>query len=252
MVESSNLYFTNEEIIDSPSKRDGIDPLVEDNLRRYGADIIQEAGVLLKLPQISIVTSQAIFHRFYCRKSFKEHDVHLICMGVIFVSCKYTESLRGLRAVVNVFNYIQQKREKKTIEFLDTNQQRYWDLKHEVIEAELTLLKEFGFMMSVEPPHKYILSYMKLLDRSNELAQKAWNFLNDSMRTTLCVQYKPESISAAAIFMAARMLKVKLPEHPYAWWEIFDTTHDEIESISFDIYNLYTKPKPYYIPIDKL
>ncbi|GAM28641.1 hypothetical protein SAMD00019534_118170 [Acytostelium subglobosum LB1] len=251
---TTNLLFTREDIDNSPSRRDGIDIEVEDTQRRYGVEIIQEAGLLLRLPQVSIVTSQIIFHRFYCRQSFKTFDVKNICMGVVFVAAKYTESLGGrrLRDVVNVFNYIFQKSEGTKAESLDTREVLYWRMKADVVDAELIILKEFGFLLTVEPPHKFILNYMKLLEKSNELAQMAWNYLNDSMRTTLSIQYKPESISAAAIFMASRVLRVRLPEEPYPWWEIFDTTKEEIEAITSEISNLYTKPKPFYIDLQKL
>ncbi|EFA77834.1 cyclin [Heterostelium album PN500] len=245
------MYSVSEEIANSPSRKDGIDYEIEDNQRRYGSHIIQEAGILMKLPQVTIVTSQIIFHRFYCRQSFKSYDVKNICMGVVFIAIKYTEVKRRIRDIVNTFNYVFQKTEGAKIEYLDTREELYWKLKADVMEAEMTVLKEFGFLMKVEPPHKFILNYLKLLEKSNDVAQKAWNYLNDSMRTTLSVQYKPESIAAASIFLAAKMLKVRLVEEPYPWWEIFDTTKEEILSISEEINNFYNKPKPFYIDIEK-
>eukprot|EP01133_Synstelium_polycarpum_P001371 gene1371-1574_t len=140
--------------------------------------------------------------------------------------------MRRIRDIVNVFNHLQQRvselKTKKQALFLDTREEAYWSMKADVVQAEFIILREFGYMMTVELPHKFILNYMKLLDKSNELAQKAWNYLNDSMRTTVSVQYRPEAISAASIYMAARMLRVKLPEDPYPWWEIFDTTKQDI------------------------
>ena len=32
-----------------------------------GAEMITEAGILLKIPWYTIITSQQIYHRFYCR-----------------------------------------------------------------------------------------------------------------------------------------------------------------------------------------
>eukprot|EP01132_Coremiostelium_polycephalum_P003120 gene3120-3901_t len=212
----NNLYFTREEILFSPSRTDGIDPQTEDNLRRYGSEIIQEAAT-----------------------------------SSLFLSFKHTSeySNRKIRDFINVFTYIWQKREGLPIEYVDTSKESYWDFKGDIIISEFEILKEFGFHMMVDVPHKYILNYMKLLDKSNVLAQHSWNYLNDSMRTTLPCQYPPESLAATAIFLAARVEKVKLPESPVPWWELFDTTKDEIETISYEINQLYTKPKPYYIKL---
>ncbi|KAK5580625.1 hypothetical protein RB653_000647 [Dictyostelium firmibasis] len=244
-----NLYFSDEEIQNSPSRKDGISFEIEDNLRRYGVEVIQEAGILLELPQATTVTGQVIFHRFYCRKSLKEYDVKTLAMGSLFVSTKFAEPPRKIRDILNVFTLIWQKKEGLPIEYIDTTKQAYWDLKGDVIAAEFDILKEFGFLMFVDLPHKYILNYMKLLERSKELAQKSWNYLNDSMRTTVTIQYKPESIAAASIFLASRMLGTQLPEEPYPWWELFDTTKEEIELISFEINKLYSKSPPYYIDV---
>ncbi|KAF2077716.1 hypothetical protein CYY_000963 [Polysphondylium violaceum] len=242
-----NLYFSDDEILNSPSRRDGVSEQVEDNQRRYGAEILQEAGILLELPQSTIVTSQIIFQRFFSRQSFRQFDVKTIALGCLFVSCKFTNSLRKIRDLLNTFTHIWQKRENLPVEYIDTTKQHYWDLKGDVIAAEFEILREFGFMVSVDYPHKYILNYMKLLDKSTELAQKSWNYLNDSMRTTVAIQYRPEAIAAASIFLASRVLAEKLPEEPYPWWELFDTTRSEIDLISYEINNLYSKPKPFYI-----
>jgi hypothetical protein len=44
------------------------------------------------------------------------------------------------------------------------------------------------------------------------------------------VRYKPGQIAAAAIFMAARVLQIKLPGPPFPWWELFDCVVDGIFS----------------------
>lgn len=47
------------------------------------------------------------------------------------------------------------------------------------MKSERAILKELGFMVYVELPHKFILNYTKVLDGDGELTQQAWNFLND-------------------------------------------------------------------------
>lgn len=44
-----NFYLTDEQIKTSPSRKDGIDETTEITLKIYGCDLIQEAGILLRL-----------------------------------------------------------------------------------------------------------------------------------------------------------------------------------------------------------
>ena len=52
-------------------------------------------------------------------------------------------------------------------------------MKNELIKTERYFLKELGFMLLVVHPHKFVLNYIKILEGSPELAQKAWNYIND-------------------------------------------------------------------------
>ena len=69
----------------------------------------------------------------------------------------------------------------------------------------------------MQHPHKFVLYYVglfKLGDAAVEraLAQRAWNYLNDSLHLDLCVRARCEVVAAAALFLAARACGVPLPE----------------------------------------
>lgn len=51
----------------SPSRADGVDPTEELMHRAFGCELIQEAGILLRLPQVVMVTGQNLLHRFFYR-----------------------------------------------------------------------------------------------------------------------------------------------------------------------------------------
>jgi hypothetical protein len=44
-----NFYLTDEQLKDSPSRKDGTDEATETTLRIYGCDLIHESGILLRL-----------------------------------------------------------------------------------------------------------------------------------------------------------------------------------------------------------
>ena len=97
--------------------------------------------------------------------------------------------------------------------------QRYHDLREVLLTMEKYILKElgFGFYNIMDHPHKFILYYIKTLGGESSLAQKAWNYLNDSLRLDCCVRYRAELIACAAIFMAARDLQVTEESLHHAW-----------------------------------
>ena len=101
-----------------------------------------------------------------------------------------------VRDVLNVFNHLKQKR-AGALNFaaLDIYSQKYTTLKERLIRAEREILKELGFVLYTEHPHKFILNYCKLLTLERDtprLAQQAWNFINDSQRTNVCFKFAPE------------------------------------------------------------
>jgi len=71
-----------------------------------------------------------------------------------------------------------------------------------------------------------------------------------SLRTNICVRFKPEEIAAASLYFAARRLGISLPENP-PWWELFDTALPSIEDICYHVIQLYNKPKTQEIQLDK-
>lgn len=51
----------------SPSRIDGIAEDIEVQHRILGCEMVQEAGILLRLPQVVMATGQNILHRFFYR-----------------------------------------------------------------------------------------------------------------------------------------------------------------------------------------
>lgn len=69
-----NVYFTREQVENTPSGAHGIDYETETTWRIAACDLIQEAGMLLRCNQAVMATGQVLFHRFFCRKSMKEYS----------------------------------------------------------------------------------------------------------------------------------------------------------------------------------
>ncbi|XP_024030986.1 cyclin-L1-1 [Morus notabilis] len=244
------FYLTDEQLQNSPSRKDGIDEATETTLRIYGCDLIQESGILLRLPQAVMATGQVLFHRFYCKKSFARFNVKKVAASCVWLASKLEECPRKARQVLIVFHRMECRRENLPIDILDPYSKKYSDLKMELTRTERHTLKEMGFICHVEHPHKFISNYLATLGTPTELRQEAWNLANDSLRTTLCVRFKSEVVACGVVYAAARRFQVPLPENP-PWWKVFDADKSGIDEVCRVLAHLYSLPKAQYIPVCK-
>ncbi|XP_036319510.1 cyclin-L1 [Rhagoletis pomonella] len=228
----------------TPSHVDGLDPETEKDLRILGCELIQTAGILLKLPQVAMATGQVIFQRFFYSKSFVRYNMETVAMSCVCLASKIEEAPRRIRDVINVFHHIKQVRAQKDIAPMILDQ-TYTNLKTQVIKAERRVLKELGFCVHVKHPHKLIVMYLQVMkyEKHEKLMQMSWNFMNDSLRTDVFMRYQPETIACACIYLSARKLGISLPNNP-PWFGIFRVSEDHIVDICYRITELYMRAKP--------
>ncbi|XP_022901051.1 cyclin-L1 [Onthophagus taurus] len=246
-----NQLLPEEKLRSTPSQNDGLDNDTETDLRIYGCELIQTAGILLKLPQVAMATGQVLLQRFYYSKSLVRHPVDQTAMACVCLASKIEEAPRRVRDVINVFSHIRQVNSNKPIQpvILDQN---YIQLKNQVIKAERRVLKELGFCVHIKHPHKIIVMYLQVLgyEKHQNLMQFSWNYMNDSLRTDAFVRYQPESIACACIYLTARKLRIPLPKSPN-WYSLFGVSENEIRDICVRILKLYNRPKPNIDDLEK-
>ncbi|XP_053693348.1 cyclin-L1 [Sabethes cyaneus] len=227
----------------TPSQADGLDRETEIDLRILGCELIQTAGILLKLPQVAMATGQVLFQRFFYSKSFVRHSMEATAMCCVCLASKIEEAPRRIRDVINVFHHIKQVRGQKPLVPMILDQ-HYINLKSQVIKAERRVLKELGFCVHVKHPHKIIVMYLKYLElEKHHMMQMAWNFMNDSFRTDVFVRYQPETIACACIYLTARKQNIPLPSNP-AWYLIFRVSEEDMLDVCYRIMALYKRAKP--------
>ncbi|GAU37835.1 hypothetical protein TSUD_56950 [Trifolium subterraneum] len=265
-VGSQRWYFSRKEIEEnSPSRADGINLKKETYLRKSYCTFLQELGKELKVPQVTIATAIVFCHRFFLRQSHAKNDRRTIATVCMFLAGKVEETPRPLKDVILVSYEIINKKDPTAVQrikqkdtlrnsiyvsevsILDSiaEQEVYVHQKEIILLAERLVLATLGFDLSVHHPYKPLVEAMKKFKvAQNELAQAAWNFVNDGLRTSLWLQFKPHHIAAGAIFVAARLLKVKLPSSgEKVWWQEFDVTPHQLEEVSIQILELYEQKR---------
>ncbi|XP_059572643.1 cyclin-L2 isoform X3 [Alligator mississippiensis] len=168
LLPETTLRFT-------PSMSSGLDADTETELRVTGCELIQAAGILLRLPQVAMATGQVLFQRFFYTKSFVKHSMEHVSMACVHLASKIEEAPRRIRDVINVFHRLRHLREKKKPVPLILDQE-YVNLKNQIIKAERRVLKELGFCVHVKHPHKIIVMYLQVLEceRNQHLVQTSW------------------------------------------------------------------------------
>uniref|UniRef100_A0A667YCT0 Cyclin K n=1 Tax=Myripristis murdjan TaxID=586833 RepID=A0A667YCT0_9TELE len=128
------------------------------------------------------------------------------------------------------------------------------DPKEEVMVLERILLQTIKFDLQVEHPYQFLLHYAKQLkgdkNKVQKLVQMAWTFVNDSLCTMLALQWEPEIIAVAVMYLAGRLCKFDLQnwtskQSCRRWWEQFvqDVPVEVLEDICHQILDLYSQGK---------
>ncbi|ULT88933.1 hypothetical protein L3Y34_007850 [Caenorhabditis briggsae] len=240
-----------------PSLADGLSKELEAEIRYLGCELIQQGAILLKLPQTAAATGQILFQRYFYQKSFVRYRFEHAVQACLLLASKIEEEPRRPRDVYNVFHRLEELHRlqqsgheinKETTRGLappkiDVN---YINTKQHMINSERRILATLGFVVHVKHPHRLIVAYghtLGITQSRPDILQKAWNYMNDGLRTDIFMRYKPETIACACIFLAARTVEdpIALPSTPFHWFEAFDTSDRDVEAIAHQLVVLYAR-----------
>ncbi|CAG7719938.1 unnamed protein product, partial [Allacma fusca] len=94
------------------------------------------------------------------------------------------------------------------------------------------------------------------------MVQMAWTFVNDSLCTTLCLQWEPEIIAITLMYLAGKLSKFEVVDwkartHHLRRWDMFveDKSIELLEDICQQVLDLYSQaqnPAPSELPLPKL
>nr|CDI54025.1 cyclin-like protein [Melanopsichium pennsylvanicum 4] len=101
-----NPLATRQQLEISPSMTDGLSYALEMELRALGCHIIQQAGMLLRLPQRTMAVAQVFYQRFWFTSSMCDFSAADIAMGALLLSTKLEETQISLRHMVNAFHFV--------------------------------------------------------------------------------------------------------------------------------------------------
>ncbi|XP_011204406.2 cyclin-K [Bactrocera dorsalis] len=235
-------YWDKKDLRDTPSILDGISFETERRYRKEGARFIMNCGTEMGLGHNTMATGVVYFHRFYMFHSFKSFPRYVTACCCLFLAGKVEETPKKCRDIIKIArtllsdNYFYSFGE---------------DPKEEVMTLERILLQTIKFDLQVEHPYTFLLKYAKCFRgdqvKLQKMVQMAWNFVNDSLSTVVCLQWEPEIIAVALIHLASKLSKFTVadwagrqPSHN-RWWDMFvsDVTMEILEDICHQVLDLY-------------
>ncbi|KAL7463030.1 hypothetical protein ACHAXS_003401 [Conticribra weissflogii] len=144
---------------------------------------------------------------------------------------------------------------------IDPKSEEYARLKERVLLLERVILHTIGFELSIDHPYKFLvdcvqnLNSKKLLEAPTSfgnasgrgaqntqmvqsLAQNAMNFANDSMHTSLCLQFTAKEIALACVYLSGKYAGIN-PAGGKSWLDLLEgITVEDLVSISVQILEL--------------
>lgn len=99
---------------------------------------MKQAGIILKLPNQTILNAQSIFHRIYYRRSMYDLDIKMVGLGCLYLSSKCEDTHKHIRRVIQYYYFTIMLHEigEKNLKPLDVTSRLYAKIKESLIETE--------------------------------------------------------------------------------------------------------------------
>uniref|UniRef100_A0A2K6UG90 Cyclin-like domain-containing protein n=1 Tax=Saimiri boliviensis boliviensis TaxID=39432 RepID=A0A2K6UG90_SAIBB len=198
---------------------------------REGTRFTFDVGTCLGLHYDTLATGIIYFHRFHTFHSFKQFPRYVTGACCLFLAGQVEETPKKCKGIIKTFG-----------QFGD-------DPKEEVMTIK--------FDLQVEHPYQFLFKYAEQLKGDKNKIQKL-TFVNDSLCTTLSLQWEPQIIAVAVMYLAGSLCKFEIQEWTSKpmyrrWWEQFvqGVPVDVLEYICHQILDLYSQGKqqmPHHIP----
>lgn len=185
-----NPLATREQLAVTPSMTDGLSHDLEMELRALGCQVIQQIGILLRLPQRTMAVAQVFYQRFWYTSSMCDFSAHETAAGTLLLATKLEETPVSLRHLVNAFDYVlcrlndtraqpsngtpqQESAVPSASQSKVARASKYrpllYDsaemnrLRDDIVVSEMQILKRLGFHVQVMLPYALLVNYLQAL-----------------------------------------------------------------------------------------
>ncbi|GBF93302.1 hypothetical protein Rsub_06034 [Raphidocelis subcapitata] len=211
------VFFPQKQLEDSPSRADGMGADEERAMRRAAQQIIIDVCQTMHMHVQYAYVAVYLCYRYYAVRSWKRSDRWLIMPAALSLALKMRESPKPIGHIIVEFEKrrwrdYDRSRPPADRKILD---KAYLDgLREPFCLAERAILFAVGFEFGIGDPYPHVAKQLFALGLTDsehaakvEVQQMAWNFLRDSLSTTVCLRHPPEKIAATAVFLSFQVYR---------------------------------------------
>ncbi|KAK9381680.1 uncharacterized protein V2V93DRAFT_367575 [Kockiozyma suomiensis] len=230
-----NALATAEQILISNTR--GASASLVSRLHYTGGSVAQVAGAILGLEAPVIATGLVLFHRFHLLAGFLEHSIKDTVAGCLFIAVKLCETPKTAQSIAAAVEAACEDPLATGSKPISRRNAKYYNNEklNTIYTTELQILTTLAFDTHVVVPYSLCLEYLsalKISDVSDReiLANRAWGYLNDSMKVKISILHQPNAIAVTALWLAAREADIEILEGE-RWWMIFDVDTEDMGHI---------------------
>ena len=152
-----------------------------------------------------------IFHKYILiKQAFQsEFDLEIACISALFLATKICNFLVSLSRIIQNYIVLNKSLSNKNIEILNNSS----TIHNHVVEIEVEMLDCIGFDINVDLPYPYIermKPYLNKIISDQKLIKIIYNFLNDSFKLPIILNFSPLKIALACVYLLSVHFKVEL------------------------------------------
>ena len=177
--------------------------------------------------------------------AFQDFPRYVVSTCTLFLAGKAEETPKKCRDIIRVVRQLTNDRQFATFGN---------DPREEIMVLERVLLQTIKFDLQVDHPYESIIKFAKSLkgdqNKLQKMVQMSWTFVNDSLCTTLCLQWEPEIVAIAVMYLAVKLSKFEVKDwinrssKQVHWWDQYaeDLEIPDLEEICHQVLDLYAQP----------
>jgi hypothetical protein len=181
--------------------------------------------------------------------AISRYSVERMAPACLYLAAKVEEQPQPIQSVLEIFHYMTCARQNKAhLSLCELPDALVGEKRADLTKMESLLLTQLGFIIHTELPYKFLCAYLDFLGlRANgELAQRAWNYANDLLRSDACVRHDAPTLACSCIHLAAADISLPLPFEP-PWWTVFNVSDVDIACVTMILQQLLDMPKAFNV-----
>ncbi|KAK9763999.1 hypothetical protein K7432_008870 [Basidiobolus ranarum] len=213
-MELNDWTFTQDDLAHTPTIRDGSKWEKEQRLRQKGVDFMVKIGHNLQLLPTTIYIAGLYFHRFYMRRSFRNHHQYDLAGTCLYVAVKEEEDFSSCCPEEVLKRTCQLFQECAIVSLKSMDHQKIDNLNEDITRWKATicyneeiLLETLCFDLHLDLPYKYLFEALKRCGASQKHTLLATRIVSDFIRSPLCLLYSSKVLAGVAISQSCHLLQ---------------------------------------------